>query len=116
MRRFDRHAPLHLAKQHDGRHARLAVRGEIDIANADLLEEQLLAAEGLSGDELIVDLSGVTFIDVAGARVLVLAAARAAEASRQIRVEPSPPVARLLSLLGAERQAGLAVAEPAVAA
>lgn len=116
MRRFARHAPLHLAMQHDGRRARLVVRGEVDIANADVLEEQLLAAEAVSGDELIVDLSDVTFMDVAGARVLVQAAAAAAEGSRQIRVEPSRPVGRLLSVLGAERLAGLVVVETAVAA
>lgn len=100
--------------QCEGACARLTVRGEVDLSNADLLEEQLLAAEPLAG-ELIVDLNDVPFMDVAGARVLALAAARAADNSRQIRVVPSAPVRRLLSALGPQRLAGLVVVDPAVA-
>src|SRR5215211_837340 len=116
MRRFDRQGPLRSAIQRDGACARLTMRGEVDLTNADLFEEQILAAERLAGDELIVDLNNVPFMDVAGARVLARAAARAADNLRQIRVEPSAPVRRLLSALGPVRLAGLVVDDPAVAA
>ena len=91
------------------------MRGEVDLSNADVFEEQLLAAEHAAGDELIVDLTNVPFMDVAGARVLARAAASAADSFRQIRVEPSAPVRRLLSVLGPERMAGLVVDDPAIA-
>jgi anti-sigma B factor antagonist len=51
-------------------HAHLAVRGEIDIKTAPELERVL---SGSDSEMVVVDLSGVSFIDSSGLRVLVMA-------------------------------------------
>jgi anti-anti-sigma factor len=56
-----------------GRHGSVRARGEIDIANAHLFEEALAIAEQRS-DDVCVDASGLTFIDVRGVTVLFDAA------------------------------------------
>ena len=50
----------------------MAVAGEIDLSSAETLTAWLRAAlEGVASGEVIIDLSDVTFIDVAGCRSLV---------------------------------------------
>jgi anti-anti-sigma factor len=73
---------------------RLAVAGELDLqtapALAQTLQEQLDA-----GCDVELQMSGVTFIDSSGIRVLVQARAAAAAAERQFALcEPLPPQMR----------------------
>ena len=53
------------------------VEGEIDIASAPLLRDQITAALDKSIDEVVVDLREVRFIDSTGLGVLVSARTRA---------------------------------------
>ena len=80
----------------------LAVAGELDIATAPLLRETLLRA--LDRDnvpDLLVDLSGVTFVDSSGLAVLLMAARRWAAEGRSFVVhEPSRAVSRIIDLTG----------------
>ena len=59
-----------LCPDHAVRASSLAVHGEIDLANAGLLDAELNGAEQTDAEEIVLDLSGVEFIDyrVAGAR------------------------------------------------
>jgi anti-anti-sigma factor len=66
----------------------VAVVGELDVATAPTLRA-LLDAESVR----VVDLSGVTFIDVAGLRVLL-------ERRHLVVRSPSRPVRRLIELCG----------------
>jgi anti-sigma B factor antagonist len=63
--------------RHQPQHVIIAVAGEIDIVTAPHFNDRL-AALTANGRPLIVDLDPVSFIDVAGLRVLVGAAKRAA--------------------------------------
>jgi anti-anti-sigma factor len=79
----------------------LAVRGVIDAATAPWLR-RVIAGITLEADtNLTLNLSKVTFIDVAGLSAVVLAVRRARtnDASLVI-VDPSPQVSRLLDISG----------------
>jgi anti-anti-sigma factor len=73
--------------------------GDLDVATAPALHAQLgRTAAGDPAPHLLVDLSGVTFMDCAGLRPL-LAARNRTGAAVSLR-NPAPPVLRLLRLLG----------------
>jgi anti-anti-sigma factor len=91
---------LEIAESRDGTAHVVSVRGEVDIATAPMLS-QLLHSALESHEQLVLDLSEVSFIDSTGIGVLV-AAARAADADGggfTIR-EPSRNVLRVLELSG----------------
>lgn len=72
---------------------RLFVRGEVDIASAPRLHERLSRAieiEELDRQEVLIDLTDVTFIDSSGLGVLVNARQRAK--ARGVRLELVLPV------------------------
>ena len=81
--------------RHHVAHVLITVAGEIDITTVPQLRGQLtLLAAG--GRPVIADLTGVTFIDVAGLRVLAAEALAARPAGRDIRANgkqppPGPP-------------------------
>jgi anti-anti-sigma factor len=65
----------------------LTVTGELTVTTADTACTQLTAFLGRSSaPEATVDLSGLTFCDLTGLRVLLQAAARGAAAGRPVRV------------------------------
>jgi anti-sigma B factor antagonist len=75
----------------------LVLTGEIDSYTAPELSEHLGAEPPIE----VVDVSGVTFIDSSGLRVLVEAhQARAAAGSRLLLRSPSAAVQRLLEISG----------------
>ena len=55
----------------------VVVRGEVDMATAPALETELEDAIGKRPESLIVDLSGVTFLDSSGCNALVRGKRRA---------------------------------------
>jgi len=74
------------------------LRGELDIAGVPELVDALT---GLSGARVVVDLSGISFIDSSGAAALVRAQQQAAADDRSLSlVRPSPSVSRVFELLG----------------
>jgi anti-anti-sigma factor len=87
----------------------LAVSGELDLAAASSLEEELDRALS-SGSELIVlDLEGLDFIDSTGLSVLVRGHQKAQEAGINLGlVNPGAQVERLLSLTGLAQRLTLA--------
>lgn len=54
----------------DGVVATVTVTGELDITTAPGLMERLLQVAEARSERLVLDLGGLTFVDVAGARVL----------------------------------------------
>jgi anti-sigma B factor antagonist len=86
-------------------HLRLAVEGELDIASAPALLHELESFELEDKDVVCVDLSGVTFMDVSGMRVLLEAAQRAH--SRQVAFviyNPRSCASRVFGLTAVDRQ------------
>lgn len=79
-------------------HTRLV--GDLDVVSVGRAVETLLSA-ARTCDVLEVDLSDVTFIDPCGARALVVGERAMHNAGGRIRfLEPRPPVAQVLQLIG----------------
>jgi len=79
------------------------IRGEIDIQSASVLRDGLLRVIRRCGPQLALDLAGVTFMDCAGLNVLLATRRRARlEEGSVLVIRASPPVLRVISLLGLE--------------
>jgi anti-sigma B factor antagonist len=77
----------------------LAVHGEIDLANAEVLGAELEQAEQTNALEIILDLSDVGFIDSTGLRMIVVAGRRSALDSNRLGVRRGTgATARLMEL------------------
>ena len=88
----------------DGQRLMLAVHGEIDLANAGLLDAELERAEETDAEEIVLDLSGVEFIDSTGLQVLVVAGRRSELDSNRLGVRRGTgEVARLMRLTQIDR-------------
>jgi anti-sigma B factor antagonist len=76
------------------------VAGEIDASTAPAFDEAM--SDLPTGDgPIVLDLSGVSFIDSSGLRVLISLAGRASDEGRSVALrDPSPTVARLLEITG----------------
>ena len=80
---------------------RVRPQGELDIATAALLEEQLVLTEGTSAMRVVIDLAGVSFIDSTGLRALLSAYARSKENGDRLRiVGASEQAMRLFTIAG----------------
>ncbi|MFB4320485.1 STAS domain-containing protein [Actinomadura sp. 21ATH] len=90
------------ARQRSG-HTVVALRGDLDIASAPALRRRLLGTLRHSGGLLILDLSGVTFCDVAGLAVLVGTQRRATGLGISLHLsDPPPQLEKLLRISGLE--------------
>ena len=78
--------------------------GEIDHANAGMLEEELGRALGCDASVIVLDLGDVDFIDVAGLRALLSAAERFREDGNRLSVwlGSGAAVRRLVELCAVE--------------
>jgi anti-sigma B factor antagonist len=79
---------------------RLALRGELDMYSAPLLERELRNAV-VTGDSrgIVLDLAELTFMDVSGLRAILDAARAARRKHRPFVIEnPMPHIVRLLEL------------------
>ncbi|UQU61974.1 STAS domain-containing protein [Couchioplanes caeruleus] len=86
----------------DGGMMRLAVSGELDLASADDLEKAVAAAARRTDlREVLVELSGVTFLDASGIAALSRARTAARAAGVLVRAEGARGVvARVLAVTG----------------
>jgi anti-sigma B factor antagonist len=100
----------------------LAVRGELDMGTAPALDDALAEAIRESDGALVVDLSGVEFLDSSGLQVLMRARALLGREDRALAVVcPFGRVRRVFELAGvselfalyASREAALAALVPA---
>jgi anti-sigma B factor antagonist len=92
---------LSITRSDDERGVVLALTGELDVISAPELEMQLngLAAEACP--RVLLDLSGLTFVDSAGVSVLVKAKHEAeADGRRLILRSPTEQVRRVFSVVG----------------
>lgn len=88
----------------------VALQGEADLATVAELERALgRAARSLDGDDVVVvDLSGVAFLDAAAVRVLVRSAGRLRDLGCRLRVVgATPPLVRVLELTGVADELGV---------
>jgi anti-sigma B factor antagonist len=77
---------------------------EIDLTNADLVQEELLSVLNQGATLLVADLSKTSFCDSAGVSALVRAFRRAVTSAGAMRlVVGTPAVERVLSITGVDR-------------
>jgi anti-anti-sigma factor len=103
------------ANDRDGR-AHLTLRGELDLATAPELE-QLVNERLDAGQEVVVDLRGLEFMDSSGIRVLVAAHARAARTDTRlfvVRPAAATAVAKIVEVSGLDGELNI-VDDPAQA-
>jgi anti-sigma B factor antagonist len=69
----------------------VSVMGEVDVASAAALEQTLLDVADDPADEVIVDLSGCSFLDARGLRALLATGERRRQANRRLSIVLSNP-------------------------
>lgn len=75
--------------------------GDVDTNVAGTLQDMMLSVMRRQGPSLLLDLSGVSFMDCAGLRALLLTQRRAGMRGRSVSlIAESPAVRRIIDLLG----------------
>ncbi|WP_333737338.1 STAS domain-containing protein [Streptomyces sp. IBSBF 2806] len=81
----------------------VSVRGEIDNDGKDVLRSALLPADAPAALRLVVDLSGVSFMDSSGINVFVSAHQAVTGTEGWVRIAAAQePVLRILKLVGVD--------------
>ncbi|HLX19208.1 MAG TPA: STAS domain-containing protein [Gaiellaceae bacterium] len=93
----------------DRRDGSVVVRlaGELDLYNAQDVRQALLACTEAQPDRLVVDLSGVEFIDSTVLGVLIEARSRMAERQAFMLAAPGTETSRALAISGLDRHFGV---------
>jgi anti-sigma B factor antagonist len=81
----------------------IALRGELDMATAPILADNLAPFEGNGVSTIVLDLQDLTFIDSSGLLAFLEARRRAmSNGHRLLLSEPSPVARRLIELTGTQ--------------
>ncbi|MEA2252853.1 MAG: hypothetical protein QOI62_2433 [Solirubrobacteraceae bacterium] len=97
-------AAFSVSTDHDDGRVVVVPRGELDLATAPELET-VLRERLEAGQDVVVDLRELAFMDSTGLRVLVSAHARAGRPGfAVVRPTPGGTVAKLLAIAGVEDQ------------
>jgi anti-sigma B factor antagonist len=92
---------LSITRDQDDRGVVLALSGELDVISAPDLAEQLDALAAEACPRVLLELSGLTFVDSAGVSVLVKAKHEAeANGRRLILRSPTEQVRQVFSVVG----------------
>jgi anti-anti-sigma factor len=90
---------LELTTETEGPTVRLALTGELDIAGAHCVEQELQRIEREAPATLVLDLRQLAFMDSTGLRVIVAADERAREQARRlVVVRGSDTVQRIIEM------------------
>jgi anti-anti-sigma factor len=109
------HEPLTIRLETRSDAVVVAVSGACDLSCHEQLRERLLEAEALEPQEVVVDLTCLSFIDSNGLRVLIGAWSRSRQAGHRFRVVlgDSGQVRRVLEVTGVHRVLPVATPEHA---
>ncbi len=66
------------------------LRGELDLSSAERVERELERVESERPELIVLDLSGLTFLDSTGLRLIVTADQRARQSDRRLAVVRGP--------------------------
>src|SRR4051812_30864282 len=92
-------SPFDVTIAEQGGAVHVSLGGELDISTASKLEDDLLRVEADGPALLVIDLSGLDFMDSTGLRLLISADARARQADRRlVLVQGNEMVQRVLRL------------------
>ena len=96
---------LTLTSRREGDVYSICLSGELDLATAGAVDDELIRVESTDASSIVLDLSGVSFIDSTGIRMLFSAAARARTDSGRLTLRRgSAAVQRALQLSALEDQ------------
>lgn len=68
----------------------IALSGELDLAGAAALEQELARLEEEAAEAVVLDLRGVAFMDSSGLRLIAVSSQRAQERGRRLALVPGP--------------------------
>ncbi len=77
----------------------LEIEGELDVATAQLMDDELARAEATDARAIVVDLSRVEFIDSSGVSALLRAAGRSSSDGYRLQITGDSAQARKLFVL-----------------
>ena len=81
----------------------VVVVGELDLATAQRVEDELLAVEATDVEQVIVDFAGLTFVDSSGVHLIARAEERCRTAAKRLVLRSGPPqIQRVFALAGAD--------------
>ncbi|MBN1529194.1 MAG: STAS domain-containing protein [Thermoleophilaceae bacterium] len=96
---------LRLQSRRDGDTHSVSAEGELDLSSSPALERELSVARESDAEQIVLDLTGLTFVDCAGLRVILCMDARSSDRPGRFKVRPAPEkVHRIFSLTSAARQ------------
>ena len=92
---------LSIRSERQGDTQRVAPAGELDIATAGQLERELAAAAEGDAATILLDLSGLTFIDSTGLRIVLDCNERCGGSDGRLQIiAGTPAVDRLIDIVG----------------
>jgi anti-sigma B factor antagonist len=95
---------LSLETREEGDQVCIAVEGELDLSSALTFDEEVRRAEERQPETLVIDLSGLRFLDSTGLRLIMSAQARARKRGMRLAiVEGGDAVKRIFRLAGVNR-------------
>lgn len=87
----------------DGEAVRIATKGELDLATSPQLEQEMRAILARGAQQVTIDLSGLTFVDSSGLRVLIMLHERSKEDGWALALlAPSEQARAVFRISGAE--------------
>lgn len=81
---------LELDTEDRGGLLQVSLRGELDLSTVEKVEDELRRVEERADKLLVLDLSGLTFLDSTGLRLMVTADQRARKAGRRLAIVKGP--------------------------
>jgi anti-anti-sigma factor len=92
---------LRVGVRHEQGVAVLHLEGELDLASAPVLQDEIDSAEVMASPKVVLELNDLQFLDSTGLRIIFSAHARAGERGQQFAVtRGSEQVQRLLAITG----------------
>lgn len=98
--------PLRVAVRQQGSTAVLDLRGEFDLASIEVAQAGLAELLAIDAEEMIIDLSGVSFIDSTGIAFLLTVSRSDGDIPLRFVPSEAPAVKRVLALTGIEENFG----------
>lgn len=95
---------LTASSHRDGDTQTLALHGELDLASAARVRAELEHIEASGAPRIVIDLSGLTFLDSSGVQLVLGAHARTLERGLDLQVRRGPAaVQRVFELCGVDK-------------
>lgn len=104
---------LHVSVQRLGEELLLTVAGELDLATAPAVTAKFAESIPPTCRRVVIDASGVSFVDAAGLRALQAAPARCGTGVEIVIHRPSRPMRRILDLTDSRWPEAASISGPA---